>query len=72
MWSLHMQGETCSHVGAILIYWLETRVRIREETTCTSKENTWMMPTAVKDIPFLMLKEIDFTYTSAEKRMKYI
>ena len=64
------QGETCSHVGSIL-YWLETHVRIREETTCTSKENTWMMPTAVKDIPFLMLKEIDFTYTSAEKRMKY-
>ena len=27
-----------------------------------------MMPSAVKDIPYLMLKEIDFT--SAEKKMK--
>ena len=61
------QGETCSHVGAVL-YWLETHVRIREETACTSKENTWMMPTPVKDILYLMLKEIEFT--TAETKMK--
>ena len=61
------QGETCSHVGAVL-YWLETRVRIREQTTCTSMENQWMVPTAMKDIPYLMLDEIDFT--TAKKKMK--
>ena len=61
------QGETCSHVGAIL-YWLETRVRVREQTACTSQENTWMAPTAMKDAPYLRLNEIDFT--TAEKKMK--
>ena len=61
------QGETCSHVGALL-YWMEARVRIRENTPCTSRENKWLMPSAVKDIPYLMLKDIDFT--SAEKKMK--
>ena len=54
------QGETCSHVGAVL-YWLETRVRITEQTTCTSMENRWIVPTAVKDIPYFMLDESDFT-----------
>ena len=33
------QGETCSRVGAIL-YWVETQVRMRDHTSCTSKENT--------------------------------
>ena len=61
------QGETCSHVGAVL-YWVETRVRIREQTSCTSKENTWIMPMAVKDIPYLKLEQIDFV--TAEKKMK--
>ena len=61
------QGETCSHVGALL-YWMEARVRIRENTPCTSQENKWLMPSSVKDIPYLMLKDIDFT--SAEKKMK--
>ena len=46
------QGETCSHVGALL-YWMEARVRIRESTPCTSRENKWLMPSAVKDIPYI-------------------
>ena len=60
-------GETCSHVGAVL-YWLETRVRIREEATSTSQENAWIVPKAVPDTPYLPLYDIDFT--TAEKRMK--
>ena len=61
------QGDTYSHVGAVL-YWLETRVRIREQTSCTSKENTWIMPMAVKNIPYLKLEQIDFV--TAEKKIK--
>lgn len=60
------QGETCSRVGAILL-WVETQVRKRDQTSCTSKENTWIMPKVVKDIPFLMLEEIDFS--TAKKRV---
>ena len=43
-------------------------IRIRDQTPCTSKENTWIERTAVKDIPYLMLKGTDFT--SAEKKLK--
>ena len=48
------QGETCSHVGARL-YWLETRVCIRVQTTCTSMKNRWIVPTAAKDNQYSML-----------------
>lgn len=53
-------AETCSHVGAVL-HWVETAVRVRNDTPCTSKENRWLMPTPVKDIPYLELRNIDFT-----------
>ena len=53
-------AETCSHVGAVL-HWVETAVRVRNDTPCTSKENKWLIPTPVKDIPYLELRDIDFT-----------
>ena len=53
-------AETCSHVGAVL-HWVETAVRIRNDTPCTSKDNKWLMPSPVKDIPYLELRDIDFT-----------
>ena len=36
-------AETCSHVGAVL-HWLETAIRLNSNTSCTSKENKWLMP----------------------------
>ena len=59
-------AETCSHVGAIL-HWVETAIRVRNDTPCTSKENKWLMPTPTQSIPYLPLSEIDF---SAPKRQK--
>lgn len=53
-------AETCSHVGAIL-HWVETAVRMHNTTTCTSKENTWLMPRPKQSIPYLQLSEIDFS-----------
>ena len=53
-------AETCSHVGAIL-HWVETAVRVRNDTPCTCKENKWLMPTPVQEIPYLQLRDIDFT-----------
>ena len=53
--------ETCSHVAAIL-YWLETAVRISEDTTCTSKPNTWLCPTmprACQQVPFVTMEELE-------------
>ena len=59
-------AETCSHVSAVL-HWVETAVRVRDDTTCTSKANRWLMPTPTQSIPYLQLSEIDF---SAPKRQK--
>ena len=61
-------AETCSRVGAIL-HWVETAVRIRNDTPCTSQENKWLMPAPVQDIPCLQLKDIDF---SASKRQPIV
>ena len=53
-------AETCSHVRAVL-HWLETAVRIRDDTTSTSKENLWMIPKPVQHVPFLQLSEMNFS-----------
>ena len=52
LYSAHAWQGSCSHVGALL-YWTETAQRIRDETTCTSKKNTWFMSTVVADVPYL-------------------
>ena len=57
-------AETCSHIGAVL-HWVEAAVRMRNETSCTSKENKWMIPTPVKQIPPRRLGEIDFSAPNA-------
>ena len=62
-------AETCSHVAAIL-YWLETAVRIREETTCTSKPNSWLppsMPTACNNVPYITMEQLEVTATKRRK-----
>ena len=59
-------AKTCSHVGAVL-HWVETAIRVRDDTPCTSKENKWLMPTPAQSIPYVQLSEIDF---SAPKRQK--
>ena len=61
-------AETCSHVGALL-HWVETAVRIQNSTSCTSKENQWMMPKSMKAVPYLQLNDINF---SAPKRQKLL
>ena len=61
-------AETCSHVDAVL-HWVETAIRVREDTPCTSKENKWVMPTPTQSITYLQLSDIDF---SAPKRQKVL
>ena len=54
-------GETCSHIASFL-YWLETAVRIRSSTTCTSVPNSWLppsLPAACKEVPYVTLEELE-------------
>ena len=42
-------AETCSHIGTIL-HRMEIAVLIRNDTSCTSLEDKWLMPAPVQDI----------------------
>lgn len=54
-------AESCSHVAALL-FWLETAVRIHNDTTCTSRPNSWLaptMPTPCNHVPYVTLEELE-------------
>ena len=59
--------EGCSHVGAVL-FAVEAGVRIRDATTCTQETNKWLLPSHVREIPYLPVSEVDFT--SAKKKQE--
>ena len=65
--SMAGQGETYSHVGAVFLLDGDTNVHFRDQMPCISKESTWIETTALKDIPYLMLKDIDIDFTTAKK-----
>ena len=57
--------EACSHVGALL-FAIEAGVRMRESVTCTQEKSRWIMPSYVKEIPYIPVCEMDLS--SAKKR----
>ncbi|SMN01988.1 hypothetical protein SPONN_289 [uncultured Candidatus Thioglobus sp.] len=60
-------GETCTHVAAVLFY-LETAVRINGQITGTQKECEWVIPAFQKRIPYLRVKDIDFSSPGSKKK----
>lgn len=52
-------GECCSHVASVL-WAIEAGVRIRDSMTVTQKKAYWVMPSAMKDVPYAPVKCIDF------------
>jgi len=60
-------GEVCSHVGAVL-FAVEAGVRMLKAKTCTSVPCQWLMPSAVSNVPYAELQEIDFTSSYTKKR----
>ena len=59
-------GEACTHVAAVLFY-LETAVRITGQPTCTQQECQWLIPAFRKHIPYLQIKDIDFSSPNSKK-----
>ena len=47
-------GESCSHVGSLL-WALEAGVRARDSMTVTQKKTYWVLPTSVKEVPYVPL-----------------
>lgn len=60
-------GEACTHVAALLFH-LETAARINGAMSYTQQKCQWVIPTFQKKIPYLPVKEIDFTSPSTKKR----
>lgn len=54
------KGEVCSHVASMLFY-LEAVVHLQQERSPTEDLVKWVLPTPVKDIPYLPLSKIDFS-----------
>ena len=52
-------------MGGVL-FAVEAGVRIRDATTCTQEKNKWLLPSHVREIPYLPVSEMDFT--SAKKK----
>lgn len=67
-------AESCSHIGALL-YWLETAARIKNETSCTSKPNSWMAPSAMPEpcqhVPYVTLDELQDVALSRKKNISW-
>ena len=52
-------GECCSHVASVL-WAFESAVCIRDSMTVTQKKAYWVIPNAVKEVPYAPVKSIDF------------
>ena len=52
-------GETCSHVGS-LPWVIGVGVESRDLLTVTQKSGYWVMPPAIRSIPYAPLKDFDF------------
>ena len=61
------QGETCTHVAAVLLY-LEAMTWIQGIETCTQKECGWLIPSYMKNVEYQAVKNIDFTSAYGKKR----
>ena len=53
-------GETCSHVASLL-WVMASGVQQRASLTVTDKSAYWVMPSAVKSVPYSEVRDISFT-----------
>ena len=60
-------GEACSHIAAVLFY-LEALARMQGKKTCTQEECQWIIPSYLKAVEYLPIKDIDFTSARGKKR----
>lgn len=59
-------GEACTHVAAVLFF-LEAKVRITGQPTCTEQSCQWILPAFQKEIPYLPITDIDFTAPNSKR-----
>ena len=62
-------SEACSHIGALL-FSVQAGYRMRNSVTCTGAKSQWIMPSYVKEIPYMTVNDMDLT--SAKKLRKQV
>ncbi|XP_021374354.1 uncharacterized protein LOC110463803 [Mizuhopecten yessoensis] len=60
-------GETCTHVSALLFY-VDTKVRIRDSATVTQSAAYWKLPASVRGASYLPAFDVDFTSSKTKKK----
>ena len=61
-------GETCTHISSVLFY-LEASARLYGTSkTCTEESCKWIIPSYLKEVQYLPIKDIDFTSARGKKR----
>lgn len=61
-------GEMCTHIAAVLFY-LEASSRLYGTSkTCTQEACKWIMPSYLKEVEYLPIKDINFTSARGKKR----
>ena len=55
-------GESCSHVASLL-WAIEAGCKRRDSLTVTEKRAYWVLPSAVKSVPYSRVKDIQFSKT---------
>ena len=53
------QGECCSQIASELFN-IEASNRVNEKLSCTQVKCSWLMPTAVRKVPYAPVSDIDF------------
>ena len=59
-------GESCSHVASLL-WAIEAGVKKRDSLTVTDKKAYWVLPSAVKKVPYSRVRDICFNKNGGSK-----
>ncbi|KAG1671733.1 Chromatin modification-related protein YNG2 [Nymphon striatum] len=60
-------GEACTHISA-LFFSIDATVRIRDSKTVTESKAYWLLPSAMRNVQYKEIRDIDFTSASSAKR----
>ena len=60
-------GETCTHIASVLFY-LEAVARLQGKQTSTQNKCEWIIPSYLRKVEYLPVKNIDFTSARKQKR----
>ena len=60
-------GEVCTHVAAVLFY-TQTSTRLNGKVAYTQEQCKWVIPSYQKNIPYCLIKDLDFTSAKGKKK----